>query len=212
MCDIAGTRLPASYRDRLQRFRYGPGVFKVDWALNAPIPWNNPACRLSATVHLAGTLAEVGRAEAAVYAGKLDQRPFTILTQPSLFDETRAPPGQHTAWAYCHVPHGSTLDATEAVEAQVENAAVGFKSCILARFVKSAAAYEQYNPNYVGGDINGGSADLSQLFFRPLPRLDPYSTPAPDIFLCSSSTPPGGGVHGMCGYWAARSALRRAFG
>jgi phytoene dehydrogenase-like protein len=211
MCEIAGAELPDSYRARLRRFRYGPGVCKVDWALSAPIPWRAQACSNTATVHLAGTLEDVARSEARAHAGELDERPFVILTQPSLFDDSRAPDGQHVAWAYCHVPHGSDVDATRQIEAQVERAAPGFHSRILARSVKTARSLEQYNPNYIGGDINGGLASLDQLFFRPLPRFDPYSTPSPRIFLCSSATPPGGGVHGMCGYWAARSALRRAF-
>ncbi len=212
LCEIAGARLPDSYRTAVKRFRYGPGVFKVDWALDAPIPWTDPACSRSATVHLAGSLEEVAKAEALAHADVLAEAPFVILTQPSLFDETRAPAGKHLAWGYCHVPHGSEVDATEAIEAQVERAAPGFQKRILARAVKSARALEQYNPNYIGGDINGGMASLTQLFFRPLVRADPYATPAPDLFLCSSSTPPGGGVHGMCGYWAARSALRNVFG
>jgi phytoene dehydrogenase-like protein len=211
LCEIAGARLPEVYCRRLRRFRYGPGVFKVDWALGGPIPWNDRACSLAATVHLSGTFEEVARAENEAHAGVLGLRPFVILTQPSLFDETRAPSGKHVAWAYCHVPHDSALDATDAIEAQVERAASGFKSLILARAVRNAREHEQYNPNYVGGDINGGLADLRQLFFRPLARFDPYATPARDIFLCSSSTPPGGGVHGMCGYWAAQSALNHAF-
>jgi len=212
MCDIAGARLPQSYRTALRRFRYGPGVFKVDWALDAPIPWRDAACSRSATVHLSGDLETVAHAEALAHANELAEAPFVILTQPSLFDDTRAPPGKHVAWGYCHVPHGSALDATQAIEAQVERAAPGFHRRILARSVKSARELEHYNPNYIGGDINGGRANLTQLFFRPLVRADPYATPAPDIFLCSSSAPPGGGVHGMCGYWAARSALRRIFG
>lgn len=212
LCDISGARLPDSYRTAVERFRYGPGVFKVDWALDGPIPWKDPACSRSATVHLSGTMEEVARAEALAHAGGLAEAPFVILTQPSLFDATRAPPGKHVAWGYCHVPHGSNIDAWQAIEAQVERAAPGFHRRILARSIRNAHAVEQYNPNYVGGDINGGLASLTQLFFRPLVRADPYATPASDIFLCSSSTPPGGGVHGMCGYWAARSVLRRVFG
>ena len=212
LCDIAGARLPDSYRTALARFRYGPGVFKVDWALDAPIPWTDPACSRAATVHLSGSLEDVARAEALAHANGLAEAPFVILTQPSLFDPTRAPAGKHVAWGYCHVPHGSPVDATQAIEEQVERAAPGFQKRILGRSVKNARELEQYNPNYIGGDINGGMANLTQLFFRPLVRADPYATPAPDLFLCSSSTPPGGGVHGMCGYWAARSVLRRVFG
>lgn len=208
---IAGERLPPAYRRQLSAFRYGPGVFKMDWALNAPIPWRDPACARSFTVHLSGHLEDIAAATRAVHAGTLLERPFTLLAQPSLFDPTRAPPGMHTAWAYCHVPHGSTIDASAAIEAHIEQFAPGFKETIISRVTKNAAEMESYNQNYVGGDINCGLADLRQLFFRPAPRVDPYATPAPDIFLCSSSTPPGGGVHGMCGYWAARSVLRNAF-
>jgi phytoene dehydrogenase-like protein len=208
---LGGDRLPSSYRDRLTRFRFGPGVYKMDWALSAPIPWTNPSCARSATVHLAGTLAKVARAEAAVHRGELDAEPFVILVQPSLFDDSRAPPGKHVAWAYCHVPHGSSIDASELIEATIERVAPGFQRTILARATRNALQIEQHNPNYVGGDINGGLSDLGQLFFRPMARFDPYSTPAPDLFLCSSSTPPGGGVHGMCGYWAASSVMRRVF-
>jgi len=211
LLQIVGNELPEPYRRRLQRFRYGPGVYKLDWALSAPIPWRDSRCARAATVHLAGSLDDVSLAEAAVHAGQVAQQPFVLLVQPSLFDPSRAPPGLHTAWAYCHVPHGSEWDASDAIEATIERCAPGFRELILARASKDALQMEKYNPNYVGGDINGGEARLSQLFFRPLARLDPYSTPVPDIFLCSSSTPPGGGVHGMCGYWAARSVARRVF-
>jgi phytoene dehydrogenase-like protein len=209
---IARTLLPADYCRRLDRFRYGPGVFKLDWALSQPVPWLDARCREAATVHLAGELSDVAEAEAAVHRGQVAEKPFVIFVQPSLFDPLRAPSGQHTGWAYCHVPLGSNVDMTERIEKQVERFAPGFRACILARHGTSTAALEGYNPNYVGGDINGGSALLGQLFTRPVARLDPYSTPNPRIFICSSSTPPGGGVHGMCGYWAARSALRRVFG
>jgi phytoene dehydrogenase-like protein len=208
---IAGSELPVGYRERLHRYRYGPGVYKMDWALSGPVPWLDPECARAGTVHLSGHLADVAEAESAVHAGRLASQPFVIFVQPSLFDATRAPPGQHTAWAYCHVPYASSIDASAQIEAQIERAAPGFGSLVLARAVKNAQDMERYNPNYVGGDINGGSALLSQLFTRPVARLDPYSTPDPRIFFCSSATPPGGGVHGMCGYWAARSALRRAF-
>ena len=209
---IASERLSASYRRRLERYRYGPGVFKLDWALDAPIPWSDPGCARAGTVHLAGTEPEVVAAEAAVHAGRVPERPFVLVVQPSRFDASRAPRGKHTAWAYCHVPHGWEGDAAAAVEEQIERHAPGFHDVIAARATRSAPEMERYNPNYVGGDINGGVADLRQLLFRPMPRLDPYTTSAPDVFLCSSSTPPGGGVHGMCGYWAARSVLRRVFG
>jgi phytoene dehydrogenase-like protein len=208
---IAAERLPASYRRRLARFRYGPGVFKMDWVLSGPIPWADPACLRAATVHLAGSSSEVAASEAAVHAGRVSARPFVLLAQPSLFDRTRAPEGLHTAWAYCHVPHGWPGDASSAIEDLLEHHAPGFEDLVVARTARTAVETERYNPNYVGGDIQGGSSDLRQLFFRPVVRLDPYATPAPDVFLCSSSTPPGGGVHGMCGYWAARSVLRRVF-
>jgi len=209
---VAGSDLPSGYRERLARFRYGPGIFKVDWALNSPIPWRDPQCARAATVHLSGTLASVAASERAVHAGGVSDRPFVILVQPSLFDDSRAPTGQHTAWAYCHLPHGSDFDACELIEQQIERYAPGFKDCVLLRASKSCADMERYDENYVGGDINGGAATLDQLFTRPVARVDPYSTPNPRFFLCSSSTPPGGGVHGMCGYWAAKSALRRVFG
>jgi phytoene dehydrogenase-like protein len=209
---IAGARLPAGYSERLARFRYGPGVYKLDWALSAPIPWRDPACARAFTVHLSGSLSEIAGETRAVHAGAIARRPFVLLVQPSLYDKTRAPEGMHTAWAYCHVPHGSPVDYGAAIEAHVERHAPGFRDVIVARAARNAVEMERYNPNYVGGDINGGFAELSQLYFRPMPRVDPYATPAPDIFVCSSSTPPGGGVHGMCGYWAARSALRRVFG
>ena len=208
---LAGERLPSSYRARLERFRFGPGVFKMDWALSAPIPWRDAACARAGTVHLAGDLAAVARAEAAVHRGRLEERPFVILVQPTLFDPSRAPAGKHVAWAYCHVPHGSTIDASAAIEAQIERAAPGFRDTVLARSTRTASEMEAYNPNYVGGDINGGVSDIGQLFFRPMAKLDPYATADPSLFLCSSSTPPGGGVHGMCGYWAAASVLRRVF-
>jgi phytoene dehydrogenase-like protein len=209
---IARRQLPVSYRQRLQRFRYGPGVFKMDWALRGPVPWQDERCRQAATVHLAGNLEDVARPEAAVHAGHLPDEPFVIFVQPSLFDATRVPDGMHTGWAYCHVPWGSNLDASALIERQIERYAPGFGNLVLARATTNADALELYNANYVGGDINGGSALLTQLFTRPVARLDPYSTPNPRVFLCSSSTPPGGGVHGMCGYWAAASALERAFG
>jgi phytoene dehydrogenase-like protein len=208
---IAGDRLPARYRERLERFRYGPGVFKIDWALRGPVPWRDASCKRAATVHLAGTLDQISQAEVAATSGRLARRPFVLFVQPSLFDPTRAPAGMHTAWAYCHVGHGTEVDATTAIEAQVEAAAPGFRDLISARATMNPRAMEHYNPNYVGGDINGGLSDLRQLFFRPLLQADPYATGAPDIFLCSSSTPPGGGVHGMCGYWAARSVLAHRF-
>jgi len=209
---IAGDRLPGSYRRRLDGFRYGPGIVKVDWALSAPIPWRAEGARRAGTVHVGGTLDEIRAAEAEVAAGRHPERPFVIVVQQSRFDPSRAPDGRHTGWAYCHVPSGSTFDMTDRIEAQVERFARGFLDTILARSVRLPADLEAYNPNYVGGDINAGIEDLRQLFTRPVARLDPYATPTRGIYLCSSSTPPGGGVHGMCGVWAARSALRREFG
>jgi phytoene dehydrogenase-like protein len=205
---LAGARLPAGYGRRLGRYRYGPGVFKLDWALEAPIPWSAAEVLRAGTVHLAGTLDEIVASEEAAVRGRHADRPFVLLVQPTLFDPTRAPDGRHTAWAYCHVPQGSTRDMAEAIESQVERFAPGFRDLILGRSVMDSAEVERRNPNYVGGDINGGVQDLRQLFTRPVPRLDPYSTPLRGLYLCSSSTPPGGGVHGMCGYHAARSALR----
>jgi phytoene dehydrogenase-like protein len=208
---ILGDELPPSYARRLQRFRYGPGVYKLDWALDEPIPWKDSRCARAATVHLGGSLDDVAQAEASVDRGLPPQQPFVLLVQPTLFDASRAPSGSHTAWAYCHVPHGSEWNASNAIEATIERFAPGFRDVVRARAAKNAREMQAYNPNYVGGDINGGAAVLSQLFFRPMARLDPYSTPLPDVFLCSSSTPPGGGVHGMCGYWAACSVARRRF-
>ena len=205
---LAGARLAGGYGRRLGRYRYGPGVFKLDWALEAPIPWSAAEVLRAGTVHLAGTLDEIVASEEAAVRGRHADRPFVLLVQPTLFDPTRAPDGRHTAWAYCHVPQGSTRDMTEAIESQVERFAPGFRDLILGRSVMDSAEVERRNPNYVGGDINGGVQDLRQLFTRPVPRLDPYSTPLRGLYLCSSSTPPGGGVHGMCGYHAARSALR----
>jgi phytoene dehydrogenase-like protein len=208
---IAASRLPAGYRRRLERYRYGPAAFKVDWALDGPIPWTAPACLRAATVHVGGMLAEIAASEQAAWEGRIVDRPFVLVAQQSLFDPTRAPAGQHVAWAYCHVPNGSPSEMTERMEGQIERFAPGFRDRILARSVISPTMLEQYNPNYVGGDINGGVQDLWQLFTRPTPRLVPYATPAQGLYICSSSTPPGGGVHGMCGYFAARAALRSTF-
>src|SRR5262245_20537270 len=194
---IAGERLPDGYSRRLARYRYGMGVFKIDWALDGPIPWRAEACGRAGTVHLGGTLDEIASAERLTWAGEHPDRPFVLLAQPSLFDPSRAPAGKHTAWAYCHVPHGSAVDMTDRIEAQVERFAPGFRDRILARHVMNPAAMEKYNANYVGGDINGGVQDLKQLFSRPVMSLNPYATPADGIYICSSSTPPGGGVHGL---------------
>jgi phytoene dehydrogenase-like protein len=206
---IAGDRLTPAYRRRLECYRYGPGVCKVDYALAAPIPWLAPECRRAGTVHLGGTLEEIAAGERNVWRGTHADRPFVLLAQPSLFDATRASAGRHTAWAYCHVPHGSSRDVSAEIEAQIERFAPGFGERVLARHVRTASALEAHNPNFVGGDINGGVQDLRQLFSRPVASLVPYATSDPGIFLCSSSTPPGGGVHGLCGFHAARAALRR---
>ena len=206
---LAGTALPSGYRRSLERYRYGAGVFKLDIALDAPIPWRAPACARAGTVHLGGTLEEIASAEAAVGRGAQPERPFVLLAQQSLFDASRAPAGKHTAWAYCHVPHASSDDRSEAILAQVERFAPGFRARVLKIHARGPAQLERDNPNLVGGDINGGSQHLGQMFARPVLRLDPYTTPLDGVYLCSSSTPPGGGVHGMCGHHAARSALRR---
>jgi len=199
---------PSRYRRRLGRYRYGPGVFKMDWALSGPIPWRSEACRYAGTVHLGGTIEEVAASERSAWNASETERPFVLVAQPSLFDATRAPAGAHTAWAYCHVPNGSTTDRAAAIEAQIERFAPGFRSLVLARHTTNTAQLEAYNPNCVGGDINGGAATLTQLLTRPVARLVPYATPDPRVFICSASTPPTGGVHGMCGYHAAQAVLR----
>jgi len=204
---LAANRLPDRYSRQLEAYRYGPGVFKVDWALRAPIPWKAAACARAGTVHLGGTLDEIAAAERAPFEGAPAERPFILLVQPSLFDSSRAPAGMHTAWAYCHVPNGSTEDMTARIEAQVERFAPGFGATILARHTFAAAELERHNANLIGGDITGGANDLKQLIVRP--TLSFYRTPLEGVYLCSSSTPPGGAVHGMCGYHAARLALRR---
>ncbi len=204
---LADGRLPARHRRALERFRYGPGVCKVDWALSGPVPWRGAACREAGTVHLGGTLAEVARSESDVAAGRHPQRPYCIVAQPGVVDPTRAPAGRQTLWAYCHVPPGSAADMSEAIEAQIERFAPGFRDLVLARAVRTAADVERHNPNYIGGDINGGAGTLRQTIFRPTPRWNPYRTALPGVYLCSASTPPGGGVHGMCGQGAARTAL-----
>jgi phytoene dehydrogenase-like protein len=206
--NVCAEQLPERYRRRMRRYRYGPGVFKVDWALDGPVPWADPRCARAATVHIGGEFAEIVASEAAVAAGRHAERPLVILAQPSLFDTSRAPSGQQTLWGYCHVPNGSRRDMTSAIEAQVERFAPGFRDRIIARHTMDTAALEAHNANNVGGDINGGKFSLGQLFTRPAPRISPYTTPNPSIFICSSSTPPGGGVHGMCGWWAAQAALR----
>jgi phytoene dehydrogenase-like protein len=205
---IAGERLSAGYRRSLRRFRYGPAVFKLDFALDGPIPWIAEACRQAGTVHLGGSMEEIAASERAVAEGRASSRPFVLVAQQSLVDPTRAPAGKHTAWAYCHVPNGWKPDMTEAIELQIERFAPGFSHLILARHVTGPAALEQYNENYVGGDIAAGAVDGLQLLLRPSRRISPYTTSDPRLFICSASTPPGGGVHGMCGYHAAEAALR----
>jgi phytoene dehydrogenase-like protein len=209
---IAGTALTPSYRRHLQRFRYGPGVFKVDYALSEPIPWRSAACAGAATVHVGGTYEEIARSESAASSGRLSDAPFVLVAQQSHVDGTRAPSGRHTGWAYCHVPHGSDADMADAIERQIERFAPGFRDTILARHSMPPRAIQAHDANMIGGDIGGGANTLAQFLSRPVPRWNPYATSHPGVFLCSSSTPPGGGVHGMCGYWAARTALSRVFG
>ena len=206
---IAGDSFRPRFRRALGRFRYGPGVCKIDWALSAPVPWRAAECALAGTVHLGGNLEEIQRAEDASWRGEHAERPFVLLAQPSLFDAARAPAGQRTLWGYCHVPNGSGVDMTVRIEAQIERFAPGFRDCILARAVVPASSMHLHNANLVGGDIAGGANVLSQLFFRPTFRRVPYATSAPGVYLCSSSTPPGGGVHGLCGMHAATAALAR---
>lgn len=206
---IAGHRLPEGYKRSLQRYRYGMGSFKIDFALDGPIPWRAQDCLRAGTVHLGGTLAEIAESERQAWRGKPPESPYVLVAQQSLIDPSRAPAGKHTVWAYCHVPNGSSFDMTERIEAQIERFAPGFRERILARAVTDPAGLEQYNANYIGGDINGGVQDLWQLFTRPTIRPVPYTTPAKNIFICSSSTPPGGGVHGMCGFFAAKAVLER---
>jgi len=204
---IVGARLPTAYRRQLERYRYGMGVYKVDWALDGPIPFRDRECTEAATVHLGGSVDEMKQSERDAWEGRIADRPFVLLTQPSRFDSSRAPAGHHTAWAYCHVPHGSGVDMLERIERQVERFAPGFRDRVLARSTMGPAAIERMNPNLVGGDIAAGLTDLRQLFSRPTWRT--YSTPAPGLYICSASTPPGVGVHGMCGYHAAHAALKR---
>lgn len=208
LLQIAGHRFPPRYRRALERYRYGMGVFKVDWALDGPIPWRSADCGRAATVHLGGTLEEIARSERDAWSGRHAERPFVLLTQPTLFDASRAPEGRHTAWAYCHVPHGSTSDMLPRIEQHIERFAPGFRDRVLARAVMRPADLERHNPNFVGGDIGAGVTDLRQLFTRPTWRT--YSTPVRGLYICSASTPPGVGVHGMCGYFAARRALEDA--
>lgn len=208
MARIAGDALPTAYTDRFQRYRYGPGAFKLDWALDGPIPWTSEAARKAATIHLGDSLREIAVSERDAWEGRACERPFVLLVQPTVADPSRAPPGRHTAWAYCHVPNGDVRDRTALLESRIEAHAPGFRDRILARVAHTTADLERYNPNYVGGDVNGGAPTLAQLFTRPVRRAVPYSTPNPRIWICSSSSPPGGGVHGMCGWHAAQAVLR----
>lgn len=208
LLQIAGEQLPAHYKNQLLRYRYGPGVFKIDWALSCPIPWKAHECLQAGTVHIGGTEDEIFTSEKTVWDNRPPDRPYVILAQQSLFDPSRAPAGKHTGWAYCHVPPGCEVDMTDRIESQIERFAPGFKDCILAKSTKSPQELHAYNANYIGGDINGGVQDICQLFTRPTIRWNPYSTPIKGLYICSSSTPPGGGVHGMCGYHAALAALQ----
>ncbi len=206
---LAGSRLPTRYQRALTHYRYGPGVFKLDYALDAPVPWDAPECARAATVHIGGTLMEVATSERAPWRHQNAEHPYVLAAQPSLFDPTRAPEGKHTLWAYCHVPNGSSFDMTDRIEGQIERFAPGFRDRVLARSVMTPAELERGNPNLVGGDPNGGAAGIWQLIRRPTLRPVPYSTPVDGLYLCSASTPPGGGVHGMCGHLAAEAGLRR---
>ena len=204
LLDIRGLGLSEHYRQRLAGFRYGPGVYKMDWALREPIPWRADICRKAGTVHLGSSYEQIAASVLCVNKGELPEAPYVMLAQQSLFDPSRSPGGRHTAWGYCHVPHGSSADMADIIEKKIERYAPGFREVILARNTMSATAMERYNPNYVGGDINGGKQDIFQLYTRPIASLNPYRTSRRNIFICSSSTPPGGGVHGLCGYYAAR--------
>jgi len=206
---IAGDKVPAGYRRRLERYRYGPGVFKMDWALHAPVPWRARDCARAATIHLGGSFAEIAAGERAAWEGRVHDAPYVLLVQPTVCDPSRAPAGKHVLWAYCHVPHGSPAEMTGRIEAQIERFAPGFRDCIAARHAMGPAEMERRNANLVGGDIAGGATDLGQLFARPVFARNPYATAIDGVYLCSSSTPPGIGVHGMCGHFAARAALKR---
>ncbi len=211
LLSIAGDKFSALYKWQLERYKYGAGIFKIDWALSQPVPFTNAGCRSAATVHIGGSMQEIYNSEEMVSKNKHADKPFVLFVQPCVVDTSRAPEGKHTAWAYCHVPNGSKVNMTEVIEKQVERFAPGFRDCILARHVMNTGDVQEYNPNYVGGDINGGALLASQLFTRPVLRISPYRTAAKGIYICSSSTPPGGGVHGICGYYAARRALKDLF-
>ncbi|HEY8400231.1 MAG TPA: NAD(P)/FAD-dependent oxidoreductase [Cytophagaceae bacterium] len=212
LLQIAGEKFSSLYKWQLNRYKYGMGVFKIDWALSEPVPFKNADCKKAGTIHIGNTYEEIAEAEHQTSLGNHPEKPFVLLAQQSLFDSTRAPEGKQTLWGYCHVPNGSTKDRTEAIENQIERFAPGFKDVIIERKVKNTSDFQSYNPNYIGGDINGGVIDITQLFTRPALRLSPYRTSAKGIYICSSSTPPGGGVHGMCGYHAAKRALKDIFG
>jgi phytoene dehydrogenase-like protein len=206
---IAGARVPAGYRAKLERYRYGPGVFKMDWLLNAPVPWRAAGCHRAGTIHLGGSFQEIAASETSTWVegGRAHDKPYVLVVQPSRFDPTRTPAGRHTLWAYCHVPHGSTEDRTAAIENQIERFAPGFRDCIIARHAMGPAELERRNANIIGGDIAGGAADFAQIFARPILSLNPHATPINGVYICSSSTYPGVGVHGMCGHNAAKAAL-----
>lgn len=208
LASLAKNLLPASYIKRLEKYHFGPGVFKIDYALNAPIPWNDPNCLKASTIHIGGTIEEIAKAEKEIWDGRLSKQPYVLVSQQSQFDSTRSPNGQHTCWAYCHVPNGNVQNVSFIIENQIERFAKGFKDTIIARHSMNTSQFYSYNKNYVGGAITGGSADITQLFTRPIVRLDPYSTPNPSLFICSASTPPGGGVHGMNGFYAAKSVVK----
>lgn len=208
LANIAGEQLPSSYKNKLYNYRYGPGVFKIDYALDGPIPWKDPRCLKASTVHVGGSINEIKASEKAVWQGKHSRKPFVLVSQQSLFDESRAPSGKYTGWAYCHVPHGSKMDMSDSIEDQIEHFAPGFRDIILAKRSMNTDDLYAYNPNYLGGAITGGASDIFQLFSRPVSLLDPYATPNPHIFICSASTPPGGGVHGMSGFHAAQRVLK----
>ena len=211
LLQIAGHKFSSIYKWQLERYRYGMGVFKVDWALNEPIPFTAAECHQAGTIHIGNTINEIALAEQQTWNGIHPEKPYVLLAQQSLFDNTRAPKGKHTAWAYCHVPNSSTIDMTAAIENQIERFAPGFKQTILAKHTMNTAQVQEYNPNYIGGDINGGVIDIGQLFTRPALRWSPYKTSEKGIYICSASTPPGGGVHGMCGYHAAKRAIKDIF-
>ena len=210
--EIAGDQFPNHYIKRLEKFRYGSGVFKIDYVLSEPVPWTDSRCQKAGTVHLGGTFEEIAKSEEQMSSGKHPEKPYVLIAQQSLFDDTRTPDNRHTLWAYCHVPNGSERDMTKEIEDQIERFAPGFRDVILDKHTMNTSQFEEYNANYFGGDINGGSQDIWQLFTRPVHLINPYATPAEGIYICSSSTPPGGGVHGMCGYHAAMLALKKEFG